>query len=266
LPAELPSSVYSRELESFVPPCELNLIEGIRENEKITFLCDYRRCRLSLLCGSASTRAIDQCSPGMVERSNLRNVRYCEVLVAKHHGTSATAGVYNTLGLNDCPADKWNALDPNKLKKELQATEVVLNRPRYFTMDRNALQNPGDVKNFDGLEARLLAQLEIKERRKRTPYTENTVDRQNLYVYEQGKDIYELVSPEGHVYIMQSYSQEIDKTLNEQGLQTLATRLKLPKGWQYRVRKVDEDLVVRNANGKAHVVQDGLRNSYQLMQ
>jgi hypothetical protein len=41
--------------------------------------------------------------------------------------------------------------------------------------------------------------------------------------------------------------------------------LKLPKGWQYRVRTLSEDLVVRST-GKAHVLQDDLKNSYQLME
>jgi hypothetical protein len=53
--------------------------------------------------------------------------------------------------------------------------------------------------------------------------------------------------------------------LNEQGLQSLATRLKLPKGWQYRVRKLGDDFIVRNSGGKVHVIQDDLQNSYELM-
>jgi hypothetical protein len=64
---------------------------------------------------------------------------------------------------------------------------------------------------------------------------------------------------------MQRYSQEIDKTLNEKGLDTLATRLKLPKGWQYRAKKVDEDLIVQNTAGKAPVIQDDFRNPYPLL-
>ena len=203
---------------------------------------------------------------GMKERTNLRNVRYCEVFVATRHGMSATAAVYNTLGLNDCPEATWAALNADKLKDELHAVRVILNGPRYFTMDRNALADPGEVKTFDGLEARLVAQLELKSRQKREPYTENIVERRNQYVYEQGKNVYELVSPDGHVYIMQSSSQEIDKNLNESALLTLASRLKLPKGWQYRTRKLDQDLVVRNSGDKAHVVQDDLQNSYQMMQ
>jgi haloalkane dehalogenase len=220
---------------------------------------------LALLFSAGADGQSTAATSGMTEKTNLRNVRYCEILVAKRHGTSATASVYNTLGLNDCPAEKWNALNPDKLKKELNATAVIMNGPRYFIMDRNAILNPGGVANFDGLDLRLLAQLEIKERQKRAPYTENTVDRQNQYVYERNKNVYQLVSQSGQVYIMQSYSQEIDKTLNEDGLQNLASRLKLPKGWQYRVRRVDDDLVVRNAAGKAHVIQDDFRNSYQLM-
>lgn len=204
--------------------------------------------------------------PGMVERANLRNVRYCEVFVARRHGLSATASVYNTIGLNDCPEAKWSALNADKLKNELHATMVVLNGPRYFTMDRNALANPGAVATFDGLDARLVAQLEIKKKQDRTPYTENIVERQNQYVYDAGKNVYELVAPGGRVYIMQSYSQEIAKNLNEEELLTLQDHLKLPSHWEYRVRKLEKELVVRNAGGKAHVVQDDLRNSYQLIQ
>jgi hypothetical protein len=202
---------------------------------------------------------------GLMEKTNLRNVRYCEILVAKRQGLSATASVYNTLGLNDCPEVKWSALKADKLKNELQASMVILNGPRYFTMDRNALANPGNVATFDGLEARLLGQLEIKKRQDRTPYTEHTVD-QNQYVYDRGKNVYELLAPGGRTYIMQSYSQEIDKNLNEEGLLTLQNRLQLPGKWDYRVRQLEKDLVVRNSGGKAHVVQDDLRDSYQLIQ
>jgi hypothetical protein len=95
------------------------------------------------------------------------------------------------------------------------------------------------------------------------PYTENGVQRQNRYVYERGKNIYELLSPDGRVYVMQSYSQEVDKALNEMGLLTLADRLKLPSGWKYSTRTLDEDLVIENVGGKAYVIQDDLKNTYQ---
>ena len=132
---------------------------------------------------------------GMKERDHLRNVRYCEVFVVRKHFFSATADVYNTLGLNDCPAEKWASLDTAKLKNEWNVAAIVLNGPRYFIMDRNAIQNPGKVESFDGLDARLLAELEVRiHSDKRQPYTENGVKRQNRYVYERGKNVYELLS------------------------------------------------------------------------
>ena len=91
------------------------------------------------------------------------------------------------------------------------------------------------------------------------------MDRQNRYVYEKGKNLYELISPDGHVFVMQSYSEEIDKNLNEEGLQTLGARLKLQKGWKHQVHRLDEDLVVQRVGGIAHVIQDDLQNSYQLI-
>ena len=201
---------------------------------------------------------------GMTEKDHLRNVRYCEVFVVRKHFFSTTAGVYNTLGLNDCPPEKWASLDTAKLKKEWNVTAIILNGPRYFIMDRNALEKPGKVQSFDGLDARLLAELEIKPNsNKRMPYTENGVQRQNRYVYDRGKNVYELLSPNGNVYVMQSYSQEVDKELNEAGLLTLNGRLKLPNGWKYRTRTLDEDLVIENVGGKAYVIQDDLKNTYQ---
>lgn len=61
---------------------------------------------------------------------------------------------------------------------------------------------------------------------------------------------------------MQSYSLQVDPTLSEEGLGTLGARLQLPRGWQYRVRHLDKDWVVR-AEGQVHVVQDDFQNTYQ---
>jgi hypothetical protein len=230
-------------------------------------MCDIF-CRLAVLILffeiAAASAQTGPAPNGMREKDHLRNVRYCEVLVVRKHFFSTTADVYNTLGLNDCPAEKWASLDTAKLKKEWNVAAIVLNGPRYFIMDRNAIENPGKVESFDGLDARLLAELEIKiHSSKRQPYTENGVQRQNRYVYERGKNVYELLSPDGPVYVMQSYSQEVDKQLNEAGLLTLADHLKLPQGWKYRTRTLDEDLVIQNVGGKAYVIQDDCKNSYQ---
>jgi len=71
----------------------------------------------------------------VAERSDLRDARYCEVIVVTGRLNDIEGAVYNTIGLNDCPAEQWEALDPEQLKEEFRANEIVLNGPRYFMMD-----------------------------------------------------------------------------------------------------------------------------------
>src|SRR5262245_46113458 len=59
-----------------------------------------------------------------VERGGLRNARYCEVFVVTGILTRIEGRVYNTLGLNDCPADQWAALDPDALKGQFNARDI----------------------------------------------------------------------------------------------------------------------------------------------
>lgn len=96
----------------------------------------------------------------------------------------------------------------------------------------------------------------------RTLYTETIVNRSTTYVYHKGRDIYELVAPDGTAYIMQSYSLQVDPSLNEESLKTLGSRLKLPAGWSYRVRQLEREASFA-VHGHVHLVQDELQNSYQ---
>ena len=74
--------------------------------------------------------------------------------------------------------------------------------------------------------------------------------------------MYELISPKGQVYVMQSYSQIVDPSLAYTDLAALGSRLKPPKGWQYRSRTLTADLIAQ-ASGEAHIIQDELQNTYQ---
>jgi hypothetical protein len=217
---------------------------------------------LALACVLPTAPAAD--SPRA--RDHMRGARYGEVIVVTGGPLHFTGRVYNTLGLNDCPEARWKALDPAALKKQFRARAVLLNGPRYFLMDRSSLANPGPTETFGGLQARLFAEVKIPLstllRGKAKPYTETTVERTSEYLYRKGRPVYELLAPDGRRYVMQTYAQIVDPTLTEADLATLDRRLKLPKGWKYRVRAPDKDLVLR-ADVKAIVLQDDLANTYQ---
>lgn len=60
--------------------------------------------------------------------------RYVEVLLVAATDSGPVATVYNTFPLNDCPADRWAALDPKAIAAENGAVAALLNGPRYWLM------------------------------------------------------------------------------------------------------------------------------------
>jgi hypothetical protein len=211
-----------------------------------------------------SARAMSTIGEGF--RDNMRGARYGEIILVKGGLFSLTGKVYNTLGLNDCPEKEWRALSPASIKLSHHAIDAILNGPRCFLMDQASLLKPGKVQSFGALQARHLANVKITPamllKGKAKPYTENPVTRTSVFRYMKGRNVYELVSPDGAVYAMQSFSMQVDPKLSLTALPNLGSRLHLPQGWSFRVVKPEADLTLE-AKGKALVLQDDLENSYQ---
>ncbi len=194
---------------------------------------------------------------------SVRGNRYCEVLVAFLEAGSIEAQVWGTQGLNACPADAWSTVDAAAIRTELGATAVVLNGPRYWLIDGASAELPaGAPRLFGTLEMQQLATLTIAPGAASTmPYVERVVNRDSVFDFRAGAEVYELVGPDGATYVMQSYAQIVDEALSEADLPDLGARLELPAGWQYRARTLEAPLVVRTP-GAAVVVQDELQNTY----
>jgi hypothetical protein len=194
---------------------------------------------------------------------SLRGNRYCEVLLAFFEGGSIEAQVWGTQGLNDCPEAGWASVDPIAVRTEFGATAVVLNGPRHWLIDRARAELPaGSPRLFGMLAMQQLATLTLAPgTMSAMPYVERTVRRDSEFEFRAGAEIYELVAPDGSVYVMQSYAQIVDTRLTESDLPGLGARLMLPSGWQYRVRTLASPLVV-STPGEATVVQDELQNTY----
>ncbi|HEX5499456.1 MAG TPA: hypothetical protein VFX03_09525, partial [Thermomicrobiales bacterium] len=183
-------------------------------------------------------------------REGMHGARYGEVLLVTGHLNRIEATVYNTLGLNDCPDDLWRTLDPAAIKRTYRARAAILNGPRYFLMDKVAIADPGqEIVDFGGLQMQPLATVPLSPAAllgglRREPYRERVVQRTTVYVYDRGREVYELVAPDGAVYVMQSYSLAVDSTLTEARLPLLGERLRLPPGWRYQVRQLEQELAL----------------------
>ena len=222
------------------------------------------RARASLAALAASLLAF--AAPAGAATSSgedLRDARYCELLVLDHFPPDARVVVWNTIGFNDCPSAWWEGFEAGPLAAELGAAYVVLNGPRNFLMD-SARARTGDVRRFHGRRMRRVATIPIAEFADlaQTSYTERTIDRTNTWHWNSGRRVFELLAPDGATYVMQSYSQIVDPELDLADLPGLGDRLTLPEGWSYRTRRLKRPLTLR-AEGSATILQDDLRNTYQ---
>lgn len=194
----------------------------------------------------------------------LHDARYCEVFEVRGAVPDAEAIVWNTIGRGDCPQEAWSAIDPAAIAAERGATLVVLNGPRHFLMDR-ATATTGEEATIGGLPMTAVATLPLRTQADlvSTPYADRVVERENTWRWRAGRTVFELVAPGGDVYVMQSYAQIVDPALTLDALPSLGRRLDLPDGWRYRARTLKRPLTLA-ARGSATILQDELRNTYQL--
>lgn len=189
--------------------------------------------------------------------------RYGEVLLVRMGPSGPEATVYNSFPLNDCPARLWDALDATAIAAENGAAAALLNGPRYWLMSGIGKRagEPQPTKSFGGIEMIEQATVQLSSQDPQ-PYSVNKVDRRAVFTFDAGRPVFELVDADGQRWVMQTYSQVVDKSLSLDDLPGLAARLKPPPGWHYETRTLTEPLVVDTTGSVAHVLQDELTNSY----
>ena len=197
---------------------------------------------------------------------SIHDRRYCEVILLVIDAGTVDAEVWNSLGLGDCPDAAWEALDTVALAEEAGVSLVVLNGPRHFLMDRiETLGEVSDeVRDFGGISMRIGATFSAPiAGLADTPWTEREIVRDTLFVFDAGREVYQLTDPDGRLFTMQSYSLAEDPSLSVGDLAPLGGQLEHPEGWSFEASTLDAELVVASG-GLAIVVQDELKNTYQL--
>lgn len=222
------------------------------------------RILVLLLLAAGMARADDWVS------ADTWDARYCELLVVKGSPLKLEAEVWNTLGLNDCPQDLWQAIDADAIKAETGARAVMKNGPRHWVVStlstHAATRDAAPVETFAGIEMRRVGTLQIAPgmRHGASPYEPTTIQRDTRYGYSAGRPVFILDDPDGNPWVMQAYSQIVDPGLTLASLADLAGRLKLPEGWSFRTETLTADLTIQPVEGTARIVQDELQNTYDL--
>ena len=228
---------------------------------------DWRRVATRILGGAAALVLLVAPAASAAQkplvREGMRNDRYCEIFTVDLQ-PSPLATVWNSLGLNGCPQAWWDGLDTGALAAEHGSDLALLNGPRNFIMDRAKAKAYGPVDTFAGKRLRDVATIDLETvgLAPPPPFTEVRITRRNSWTWDAGKKVFELRGPNGRTYAMQSYSRQVDPSLRYSDLAEIGSRLGLPDGWTYRVRRPSEQLRLIT-NGRATITQDALHNTYQ---
>lgn len=195
--------------------------------------------------------------------AGLRHQRYCEIIFSK----GKMFEVYNTIGLNECPDELWEAITIQSVKRETNARYVYLNGPRRFIVDgaKNTHFIGEKSRNFSQLSMRKAGILHLSLRDiflGAAAFHHHRVERQTTWIYESGNRIYELINPEGEVYVMQSYTLSPAQE-SEKDLMNLGSKLKLPQGWKYKTGILQQQTELKALQNIAVVIQDTMHNTYQ---
>lgn len=206
---------------------------------------------------------------------NLRGMQYCEfnLIYADLKNETLYTEMWNSTDLNNsadrmntCPADVWAKVDADKLAKEHHSLAAWKNGPRGWTMDWIDLP-VGEVTTFDGWQGRWMARPTIPKGvnvhvKGSSAYKPLIVERKSTMTFNKGKPVFILDGPDGTPWVMQAWGKLVDPTLGYDDLAKLGDKLKPAEGWKFRVKVLEQDLTIVAVDGKAHLVQDELENSY----
>ncbi|MFO7533097.1 MAG: hypothetical protein R6W93_11600 [Candidatus Limnocylindrales bacterium] len=216
----------------------------------------------------------------LVSGETMHGRHHAEVLIMKKdpEGAGGAGDYYNSLGVVDDVSDEefdahFRALDPEKLRQEYGGDAVRFNGPRRFLGDRfTAVAFDGGKRSMLGpipmylYGTFVVPDLDAFISGKQAPYRETVSRRTTTWFFDAGSEVYELVSPEGTVFVMQSASQMVDPHNSVDQLPTLGDRLSLPEGWQFRARTLEEELVMPvtySDDPPNTIVLDEFENNYQ---
>jgi hypothetical protein len=189
---------------------------------------------------------------------NTRGLRYSELVVVGPEWIN----FYNSIGLSESPPELWDALDAEAAAEQLGVELVIKNGPHWWMSDKATLRFTVAETTVGGIGyrvvgARVPAFVARGGKLEPPTYTVVGADKQAVFVYSAGRPVYELISPDGETFVMQSTGS----ACSPDDLATLGDRLNPPEGWQFRTRILDEELTL-SVDGKLHIAMDDFHNVY----
>jgi hypothetical protein len=257
---------------------DLALTARIDSEPANTVVLDEFENNYQLNTNNAEPKVLDDgagAKPGRVE--NMHGVRYIEMFLAFRDPKTGkfVAGCYNPMFTSKgIPASKDTApqaqvegLDFERIKKEFNLVGASLNGPKLWTPDWSEVE-VGVERDFNGIKAPWVAQLNMGDKpgnvAETTPYKPMTIARKSALGWKKGTTVLLLDDASGNTYVMKGFQLGLTpKYTYEQFVAAGQSQFKqLPRGWKFRVKKLEEELIETPAGGVATIMADEFFNVY----
>lgn len=186
---------------------------------------------------------------------------FCIINIFSLHFFYVQVNTLSTQGLASCPTEDYYKLSPISVKAQfatspLSPFNVSLWGVYYPTMDlskvfiNNKYQNIGLLSFYEASVSTFRFSDLLRDPGMISLYLQGAnylpynSSEDLYYIWNPGTPVYELIDPNGGVYIMTAFTNTLTQSLNIQSLSDLGAFLRLPNGWSYRTRVVDKVLEV----------------------
>ena len=207
-----------------------------------------------------------------IHLTDMRGVhRFCEVgLITGTSKGNAIANFYNSTGSSRPYAGRSSTPStPRRSRRRPMSRKVFLNPVRHWTFDEFWCYEDGVDRTFGDIKMHLDGGCGASKQLEKAVTKGQLCPRLHLsgfaVQFNKGSEIYMLDAPDGEVFVMQSFTDAVQKEVDINHIKDLGNKLHLPQGWKFRSVVLDQDLIVnqKRANNLAHVFQDDMKDAYQ---
>jgi hypothetical protein len=207
---------------------------------------------------------------------NTSKVRFIEIfLAAREEKTGAlVAACFNSMfSSKGIPASRDTAtqaqvagLDFEKMKKDFGVLGASLNGPKLWLPDWVEIA-VGKERDFNGIATAWVAQLSMGNNTsvsETTPYKPVTIARESGLGWKKGTTALLLDDAEGNTWIMKGFQLGLkpQHTFEQFVAAGVSNFKKLPPGWKFRIKPLEQDLTEVPVGGVATIMSDEFFNVY----